>query len=369
MTAADQPKRDSSPPPRLVLNALRYGQTVTIWSSEPLQALSLGIATRRQDRPDQPLDAAPAQLSPTRWRWSMPDHLSRFELNVVGSTPAGVTAETSIVDLADGSARILPRPLLVDPVHPNAITEYSELFARSCVLRSTGEAPEQDSVLQVKELLHQRLQSGCSVLDVGCAAGHAWRSLRELGLDYFGIDPYTRAIEIGRLTLGAQGLPTERLRDIRLEDLPPAELYDAVISVSTLLYFPMFHEPLALMARAAKKWLIVRSSFADDTTIRYLPDILLEPGYERLHAYFNIYSRNEVERFLKGKGFNVAWLPDHRQTQKFEGVPESVGGINLPYEFLVAERVRAREHVDQLSDHFAHVLTAWREQAAGGPSA
>jgi SAM-dependent methyltransferase len=351
-----------------VLNALRYGQTIAIWSSEPL-ASSPWIASREQGRPDERLAEASTRLSATSWRWSIPDDLSQSDLIVGGSTLAGHTAETAIVDLADRSARILPTTLLLDPVHPNAITEYGEFFARSCVLRSTGEAPEQDSVLQVRELLEERLPRGRSVLDVGCAAGHAWRSLRDLGLDYFGIDPYTRAIEIGRLILGAQGLPTESLRDIRLEDLPAAERYDAVISLSTLLYFPMFHEPLALMARAAKKWLIVRSSFGDNTSIRYLPDILLEPGYERLHAYFNIYSRNEVQRFLEDHGFSVAWHPDRRQTEKFNGKPESVGGIELSYEFLVAERVRPFVDVDQLDDHFAHALTAWREHATGGPSA
>jgi SAM-dependent methyltransferase len=352
-----------------VLNALRYGQTVAIWSSEPLNVSSPWVATRTQGEPDEVLAVAPTQLSATRWSWSVPDHLSRSELVVGGANSAGQSAETPIVDLAERTARILPTPLWIDPVHPNAITEYSEIFARSCVLRSTGQAPEQDSAAQVKELLGQRLQPGCSVLDVGCAGGHTWCSLRELGLDYFGIDPYTRAIEIGRLILGGQGLPTERLRDIRLEDLPGDERYDAVICLSTLLYFPMFHEPLALMSRAAKKWLIVRSSFDDETAIRYLPDILLEPRYERLHAYFNIYSRDEVRRFLEARGFSVAWHRDRRQTDKFEGAPESVGGIELPYEFLVARRVRPLEDVDQLDEYFAHALAAWREHAAGGPSA
>ena len=43
-----------------------------------------------------------------------------------------------------------------------------------------------------------------------------------------------------------------------LEELPVDERYDAVVSLSTLLYFPDFHQPLEAMARAARRLLVVR---------------------------------------------------------------------------------------------------------------
>jgi hypothetical protein len=57
-----------------------------------------------------------------------------------------------------------------------------------------------------------------------------------------------------------------------------------------------------------------------------------------MRAYFSIFSRGEVEAFLGAEGFNVEWLPDRRQQERFGGEPEVVGGIPLPYEFLLAER-------------------------------
>ena len=155
----------------------------------------------------------------------------------------------------------------------------------------------------------------------------------------------------------------------RLIDEQEKQIQTLQAMVGALLWMATRGDADKMREFAAKKWLIVRSSFGDNTSIRYLPDILLEPGYERLHAYFNIYSRNEVQRFLEDHGFSVAWHPDRRQTEKFNGKPESVGGIELSYEFLVAERVRPFVDVDQLDDHFAHALTAWREHATGGPSA
>jgi SAM-dependent methyltransferase len=355
-------------PPRLVLNAIRYKDIVSVWSTEPLRESAPWIAIQRSDGTEDRVVAKITRISPTRWRLDVPSGANWMRAVLGGTTEDGRSAKTSVVDLSDRSARILPSPLLPDPAQPNSITEYGELFAHSCVQRSIGEVPEQDSVRQAVELLRDCTLPGMTVLDVGCASGHAWRSLRGLGVEYFGIDPYTRAIEIGRLILGTQGLPASRLRDIRLESLPPEERYDVVLSLSTLLYFPMFHEPLALMAQAARGSLIIRSSFGDETEVRFLPDILLEPGYEGLHAYFNIYSRREVQSFLEARGFEVEWHADRRQTEKFAGVAETVGGIDLPYEFLVARRTRDLEDAELLSEHFEEALSRWRRRGEGGPS-
>ncbi|TMK26801.1 MAG: class I SAM-dependent methyltransferase [Actinobacteria bacterium] len=225
------------------------------------------------------------------------------------------------------------------PQHPRSIWEHTKAYTRSAVARSAGVEAELDSARQAKGILADRLQPGESVLDVGCGAGHLWRSLADLRVEYHGIDAHRRAIEIGRLTLADTGLPPSRLRTLAIEDLPPDERYDAVVSLSTLLYAPDFRLPLEAMARAARRVLVVRSSFGERTDVRYLPDVLLEPGFEKLNAYFSIFARGDVEDFLRTEGFRVEWIEDVRQRERFGGEPEVVGGIPLPYEFLVAERV------------------------------
>jgi hypothetical protein len=57
-----------------------------------------------------------------------------------------------------------------------------------------------------------------------------------------------------------------------------------------------------------------------------------------MHAYFSIFAHAEVEDLLRREGFKVEWVEDRRQRERFGGEPEVVGGIALPYEFLVAER-------------------------------
>ena len=82
---------------------------------------------------------------------------------------------------------------------------------------------------------------------------------------------------------------------------------------------------------------MIRSSFGDETEVRYLPDEVLAPGHA-LSAYFSIFARADVESFLRERGFAVTWIEDERQRDRFDGEAEVVAGIPLPYEFLVAER-------------------------------
>ncbi len=84
------------------------------------------------------------------------------------------------------------------------------------------------------------------------------------------------------------------------------------------------------MARAARRLLVIRSSFGDETEVRYLPDVLLEPGFETMRAYFSIFSRTEVEAFLAEEGFSVSWVEDRRQRERFGGEPEVVGRDPAP---------------------------------------
>jgi Methyltransferase domain len=354
-------------PPRLELDASVLDGDVFVQTSGPIFQSIPWLVLRRGDE-IEPVVEGILRVDETSWRWTPGDSRAWDELGIAASTDLGESAVV-VVRPDDTPGRLrLRSPLAESPTQPNSIWAYSTLFPELAIGRASGNLDEMDSARQATELLRKRLDPGGSVLDVGSAAGHLWRSLEPLGFEYHGIDPEEHVVEIGRRYLASEGLPQSRLRAIPLERLPRTERYDAVVSLSTLLYFPAFQEPLELMARAADRILVIRSLFGDRTEIRWLPDILLETGFQEMRAYFNVYARDEVEGFLRSEGFSVEWVEDRRRAEKFGGAAEIVGGLELPYEFLVAQRVAGRPSVDDiLGERFGELARAWREERAGGP--
>jgi hypothetical protein len=345
----------------LELDASSHGGAVHIRSSAPLFQSIPWLAVRTPSGDVHHVEEGLVRLEPTRWRWTPPAALEWEELGIAGSTDLGASA-VALIRPDDGPGALFVRtPTDVSPVRPRSVWDHSKYYVELSIARASGTTPETDAAHQAAELLAARLEPGMTVLDAGSAAGHLERSLRLLGLEYHGIDLCDRTIEIGRILGEDRGLRGGALRALRLEDLPPGERYDAVVSLSVLAYFPAFELPLETMARAADRWLVVRSSFGDRTEIRYLPDALLEPGFQSLRTYLNVYARADVQAFLEREGFRVEWLEDARQRERFGGRPEVVGGIEIPYEFLVAERTAPRpSERDVLGDDFDEVAREWR---------
>jgi SAM-dependent methyltransferase len=325
------------PLPRpLTIEISKARDEVLISASEPIFQSFPWIAIRTADGVVSHA-ADPVRIDPNHWVWQPPSGVAWDEVAVGASTDLGRSA-VARVGPSDGVATAFLAGIVgPDPVQPRSIWQHSKAFPEQTAARAAGEAPEMDAAAQAADYLRGRLEPAMSVLDVGCAGGHLGRSLDPFGVDYHGIDSSPRAIDIGRAFL--PGAARGRLRPLSLEQLPPDERYDAVVCLSTLLYFPRFEEPLDAMSRACRRWLVIRSSFGDETEIRYLADVLLEPGFQSMHAYFNVFARGEVQVFLESRGFDVAWESDRRQRDRFGGEPEVVGGIALPYEFLLAERV------------------------------
>jgi SAM-dependent methyltransferase len=323
-------------PRRLELEAAVTDRSVEVWSSETIFQSMPWLAVRTPTDEVVHLEEGLLRVDEMRWRWE--PTLEWREASFAASTDAGEAATVHITPATGPGDVFLSRPTLSHPRRPRSIWEHTKQYTRSAVARSAGREPELDAAAQAREILAARLGPGDSVLDVGSGAGHLWRSLNGLGVEYHGIDSHRRAIEIGRMTLARAGLQPSCLRALDVEDIPTDERYDAVVSLSTLMYAPDFRLPLEAMARAARRVLVVRSGFGEATDVRYLPDVLLDPGFEQMRAYFSIFSRNDVEEFLRAEGFSVEWIEDQRQRDRFGGIPEIVGGIALPYEFLVAER-------------------------------
>jgi len=357
---------ETPPQPPLELDVAHHGGAVHIRSSAPLFQTIPWLAVETSGGDLVHVEADVVRLEPTRWRWTPRPDLEWQRLAVGGSTDLAEAA-TALIGPEDGpGALFLRRRTGTSSTHPRSIWHHSKYFVELCVERASGRAPEMDAVRQAVDYLSPRLEAGMTVLDVGCAAGHLRRSLDGLGVEYHGIDVSEQAIEIGRLYGSDDSLPAARLRAIPVEDLPPSEAYDAVVCLSTLAYLPMFHLPLEAMARVARRWLAIRSSFGDVTDIRYVPDVWLDDGFQSLRTYLNVFSRADVQAFLEREGFRVTWEEDRRQRDRFGGEPEVVAGLPIPYEFLLAERIAPPPTEDEiLGEELAPVARDWRGQRAG----
>ena len=213
------------------------------------------------------------------------------------------------------------------------IWEHSRHVRDLYAQRARGEAEEMTCAAQAAELLAPLARSGDALLDIGCGSGYFLHSLRRCGiaLDYFGIDAAPTLIAIGRRELAAHGLPPERLRVLRIEDLDGA--FDHVLCMNVLSNIDNWHRPLERLLKVARRSLILRESLKGGAEYRYVRDAFLDPGVT-LSVHVNAYDIGEVTRFIRERGFTTRVVEDKRS----RGQPEMVIGYPHWWTFVVAER-------------------------------
>lgn len=204
-----------------------------------------------------------------------------------------------------------------------------DLYRRRCRLQ----AEEMTAHAQAAELLAPHVAPGDTLLDVGCGSGYFFHALRsrKLPVDYFGIDASATLIGIGQEELPAHGLPAERLRVLRIEDLDGE--VDHVVCINVLSNLDNFHRPLERLLSIARKTVILRESLKEEGEYRYVRDAYLDDGIE-LNVHVNAYPMSEVSSFIESCGFAVSYVED-RHTG---GRPENVIDYPHYWTFLVAER-------------------------------
>jgi ubiquinone/menaquinone biosynthesis C-methylase UbiE len=208
-------------------------------------------------------------------------------------------------------------------------SNVKELYRRRCRL----EAEEMTAHAQAAELLAPHVEAGDTLLDAGCGSGSFWHSLRtrEIPVEYHGIDQAPSLIEIGREELPAFGLPAERLRVLRIEDL--AGEVDHVVCINVLSNLDNYHRPLERLLETAQKTVIIRESLKQTADYRYVQDPYLDEGVD-LKVHVNAYPVAEVTGFMKSYGFSVRYVED-RHTK---GEPQLVIDHPHYWTFLVAGR-------------------------------
>ena len=205
-----------------------------------------------------------------------------------------------------------------------------ELYAQRCRL----EAEEMTCAAQAAELLAPNVSPGDTLLDVGCGSGYFYHSLRKRNIpaEYYGIDAAPSLIEIGREYLPGYGLPSDRLRVMRIEDLDGE--VDHVVCLNVLSNIDNYHRPLERLLHCARKTLILRESLKDQADYAYVFDRFLDAGCD-LKVYVNTYSIRDVLSFIQSYGFDVVEIEDRRTG----GEPEMVIDYPHYWKFITAVRI------------------------------
>jgi SAM-dependent methyltransferase len=215
----------------------------------------------------------------------------------------------------------------------HAVWEHSAALRELYSARARGEAEEMTCAAQAAELLAPRVRPGETVLDAGCGSGHLWHSLRDRGIpaEYHGIDASATFIGIGRAHLPAHGLPADRLRVLRIEDL--AGEADHVVCMSVLSNLDNVHRPLERLLETARRTLVLRESLGAGARHSWVVDEHLDGG-ARLKVHVNRYDLDEVTDLIASHGFTPRTVVDRRTG----GEPEMVIGHPHWWTFVVAER-------------------------------
>ena len=181
-----------------------------------------------------------------------------------------------------------------------------DLYAR----RARDEAEEMTCAAQAAELLRPLVLPRDTVLDVGCASGYFFHSLRR------------------------RGLPADRLMVGRIEDLDGK--VDHVVCMNVISNIDNFHRPLERLLRIASKSMVLRESIADGASYTYVVDKYLDTG-EPLRVHVNTYDRRALREFAQNLGFTVEEFTDDRTG----GRPELV--IDHPHHWCFMRMIRRSE--------------------------
>ena len=175
--------------------------------------------------------------------------------------------------------------------------------------RTLRKLPEMECAKQLSSLIANIYQKNMTILDVGCASGHYYHSLKNLDIDliYKGIDSTVKYIEFAKEYFVNNNNVSFDIIDIYNLDKELNQKFDIVFCCNVILHLPTFQKPLVNLINASNKYIFVRTLISDKT---HLSKFLHEDDFDQNDkpinfCYQNTYSRSSIEEFINSnKDFN-----------------------------------------------------------------
>ena len=199
--------------------------------------------------------------------------------------------------------------------------------------RAQGLGGEMDCHAQAAQLYGPYHRGADRILDAGGGSGYFYHSLAQRGLlgAYHLLDQNQDFVNMGRQALPAS-LPLSAFMHGSFEEVSGD--FEAVFCLNALFSLPDYRQGLERLLLACRRVIILRTTLADKTEIRYETDDYLDPSGSGLKSYFNIWSVAEVSQFMGSYGFEVREVTDVRTG----GLGEISAGKFFPWRWLVGRR-------------------------------
>tara|TARA_B100000674_G_scaffold487445_1_gene497778 strand:+ start:1352 stop:2188 length:837 start_codon:yes stop_codon:yes gene_type:complete len=201
--------------------------------------------------------------------------------------------------------------------HGLCLNEYENNFNNAKVYfdRATGKKPEMEVSKAMANILKNKIKKNDHLLDVGCACGHYYRSIKKKvnkNFFYTGTDPYK--IFLDKAKIAWKNDDNSNFVKGNIYKLPfKQNQFDLTICSNVFIHLNKVKKPLKELLRVTKKTIILRTVLYDmsykiqlvynknwwkNTNVK-AKDEFDNKGNPRAFSYFNILSKDYLRETIK----------------------------------------------------------------------
>ncbi len=259
-------------------------------------------------------------------------------------------------------------------VHGLCLNEYENNFNNAKVYydRATGKKPEMEVSKAIANLIKKKIKNNDSILDVGCACGHYYRSIKKRvknNFFYTGTDPYKIFLDKAQIAWKNDSNVNFVKGDIYNLPFKKSE-FEISICSNVFIHLNKIKKPLEELLRVTKRTIVIRTVVYDvsykvqlvynkkwwkNTNVRP-KDEFDKNGNPRAFSYFNILSKdflketiNSIDKkakvkFIKDVFFNTSSINKSIKNEKRPlatrvlGKEQFSGCLMQPHYFVIIEK-------------------------------